>query len=78
MITTFGFAIVNVVVILLQKHLVAISILYCVRKHQLYHTLKDEYLVLKISFEGLGEKVFSSEIEFYESFINLISDELLF
>ena len=46
--------------------------------NQLYHTLKNEYLVLKISFEGLGEKAFSSESEFCESFINLISEELFF
>lgn len=28
--------------------------------NQLYHALKNEYMVLKISFEGLGEKAFSS------------------
>ena len=35
-------------------------------------------MVIRISFEGLGEKAFSSENEFCESFINLVTDELLY
>lgn len=42
----------------------------------LYQTLKCDYLVIEISFEGLGEKAFSSENEFCESFISLISKRL--
>jgi hypothetical protein len=43
---------------------------------QLYRTLKDQFLIIKISFEGLGEKAFSSENEFCESFINLVAKRL--
>jgi hypothetical protein len=46
--------------------------------NELYNKLKDEYLVIEISFEGLGDKAFSSENEFCESFINLVADELQF
>ena len=45
--------------------------------NELYHALKDEYLVIETSFEGLGEKAFSSENEFCDSFINLISKKLV-
>lgn len=44
--------------------------------NELYHALKKTFLVIEISFEGLGEKAFSSENEFCESFINLISKKL--
>jgi hypothetical protein len=46
--------------------------------NQLYNNLRDKYLVIEISFEGLGDKAFSSENEFCESFINLVADELQF
>ena len=46
--------------------------------NQIYHSLKDKYLVIDISFEGLGDVAFSSEHEFCESFINLISKMLRF
>lgn len=43
----------------------------------LYNACKDIYFVLKISFEGLGEKAFTSENEFCDSFINLITKRLI-
>ena len=46
--------------------------------NQLYHSVKNSYLVIKISFEGLGEKAFSSEKEFCKSFMNLVTEELSF
>lgn len=46
--------------------------------NQLYQALKDQYLVISISFEGLGDYAFSSENEFCDSFINLVSKELQF
>lgn len=44
--------------------------------NQLYRVLKDQYLVIKISFEGLGDNAFSSTNSFSESFINLIAKRL--
>ena len=44
--------------------------------NQLYQSLKDKYLVIKISFEGLGDKAFSSEKDFCESFVTLVSQRL--
>jgi hypothetical protein len=43
---------------------------------QIYKRLKEKHLVINISFEGIGEKAFSTENEFIESFINLISRRL--
>lgn len=43
---------------------------------QIYNKLKDKYLVISISFEGLGESAFSSESSFINSFINLIAKRL--
>jgi hypothetical protein len=43
---------------------------------RLYNKLKDKYLVISISFEGLGEEAFSSEKEFADSFIRLITKRL--
>lgn len=43
--------------------------------NQLAQALKG-YLGIKISFEGLGEKAFSSETDFCESFIHLVAKRL--
>ena len=40
--------------------------------------LKDEYLVISISFEGIGDDVFLNEGDFSRSFLELISDNLEF
>lgn len=42
----------------------------------IYNCLEDKYLVVKISFEGIGESAFSSENAFVISFINLVSKRL--
>jgi hypothetical protein len=39
---------------------------------RLQHALIDKYLVLRASFEGLGETAFSSEEEFVSAFIDII------
>lgn len=36
--------------------------------YMLEQELKDEYLVLSISFEGIGDKIFENESEFSKSF----------
>jgi hypothetical protein len=43
---------------------------------QIYNKLKNKYLVISISFEGLGESAFSSESSFINSFISLITKRL--
>lgn len=43
---------------------------------QIYNNLKNKYLVLKISFEGLGDNAFSSEDKFILMFKKLISKRL--
>ena len=43
---------------------------------QLYRILKDKYIVLSISFEGLGDIAFSSEERFCSSFTNMVSKML--
>ena len=42
----------------------------------IYNCLLDKYLVIKISFEGIGDYAFSSESAFVNSFINLVSKRL--
>jgi len=42
----------------------------------IYNCLRDKYLVVKISFEGLGDNAFSSENNFVVSFVNLVSKRL--
>jgi len=42
----------------------------------IYKALKDKYLVLKISFEGIGDYAFTTENAFIGSFINLLSRRL--
>ncbi|MCL2560659.1 MAG: AAA-like domain-containing protein [Turicibacter sp.] len=44
----------------------------------LEHFLGDEYTVISISFEGIGEEPFSSEANFCQTFVELISDALRF
>jgi len=39
-------------------------------------SLKEEYIVISISFEGIGDKVFCNEEEFSNVFIELLSDSL--
>jgi len=48
------------------------TMLYEIRRH-----LSDEYLVIKISFEGLGDESFSSAKEFCATLLKLISRSLL-
>jgi hypothetical protein len=43
---------------------------------QIYRTLIGEYIVLDISFEGLGDESFASVKDFSDSFIELVSKEL--
>ena len=43
---------------------------------RLEHYLRDEYIVISLSFEGLGESVFSSEEKFCREFLKLIKDAL--
>lgn len=43
---------------------------------QLKKILKEEYLVISISFEGIGDKVFQSEEEFSRVFIELLSENI--
>ena len=38
--------------------------------------LKEKYLVINISFEGIGDKVFENEEEFSNVFIELLSERL--
>ena len=42
----------------------------------IYNCLEDKYLVIKISFEGIGDNAFSSENAFVSSFINLVAKRL--
>lgn len=42
----------------------------------LEHFLRDEYIVISLSFEGLGEKPFSSEERFCREFLKLIKEAL--
>jgi len=44
----------------------------------LEHFLSDEYTVVAISFEGIGEEPFSSEASFCQTFVNLILRALRF
>ena len=46
--------------------------------NELKKSLKKEYIVISISFEGIGDKVFGDEEEFSNVFIELISDNLEF
>jgi len=41
--------------------------------YMLEQDLKDEYVVLSISFEGVGDKIFESESEFTVSFLKLLA-----
>lgn len=41
--------------------------------YMLEQELKDEYLVLSISFEGIGDKIFENESEFSKSFLRILS-----
>src|SRR3989339_266870 len=43
---------------------------------QLYQKLKSEYLIIDISFEGIGDEAFLNERSFIETFINLITKRL--
>lgn len=43
---------------------------------QVYEQLKERYLVIKISFEGMGERAFLDEGSFIESFISLVTKRL--
>ena len=43
---------------------------------ELKKNLKEEYIVISISFEGIGDKVFCNEEEFSNVFIELLSDSL--
>jgi len=43
---------------------------------ELKKNLKEEYIVISISFEGIGDKVFCDEEEFSNVFIELLSDSL--
>lgn len=43
---------------------------------QLKKLLKEEYLVISISFEGIGDKVFQDEEEFSRVFIELLSESI--
>lgn len=43
---------------------------------ELKKLLKEEYLVISISFEGIGDKVFQNEEEFSNVFIELLSDNI--
>lgn len=40
--------------------------------------LKNEYLVISISFEGIGDDIFQREEDFSKTFLELISDNLQF
>jgi hypothetical protein len=46
--------------------------------NRLYHALKDRYLVLELSFEGIGDVAFSSENQFCDTFIHMIAKRLRF
>ncbi|NKF07646.1 AAA family ATPase [Clostridium gasigenes] len=46
--------------------------------NELYNLLKDEYLVINISFEGMGDSAFQSEIEFSNKFLKVIAKSLKF
>ncbi|MGL5084975.1 MAG: AAA-like domain-containing protein, partial [Clostridium sp.] len=43
---------------------------------ELYKFLRDEYLVIDISFEGIGDKIFQDEQLFSKEFITLLSDSI--
>ncbi|TYQ16600.1 UNVERIFIED_CONTAM: hypothetical protein Cloal_3165 [Acetivibrio alkalicellulosi] len=43
----------------------------------IYDRLKDKYLVIDISFEGIGDNAFTSEKAFVEVFIRLVSRRLI-
>jgi hypothetical protein len=45
---------------------------------ELKKSLKEKYIVISISFEGIGDKVFEDEEEFSNVFIELLSDNLEF
>ena len=44
--------------------------------NELKKLLKEEYLVISISFEGIGDKVFENEEEFSKVFIELLSENI--
>jgi len=44
--------------------------------NELSNFLKEEYLVIDISFEGIGDKVFENEEEFSKVFIELLSENI--
>ena len=44
--------------------------------NELKKLLKEEYLVISISFEGIGDKVFENEEEFSKVFIELLSETI--
>ena len=46
--------------------------------NELKKLLKDEYLAISISFEGIGDKVFQEEEDFSKVFIELLSDNIKF
>ena len=41
--------------------------------YMLEQRLKEKYLVLSISFEGIGDKIFENELEFSVSFLRLLA-----
>jgi hypothetical protein len=43
---------------------------------ELKKLLRNEYLVISISFEGIGDKIFQNEDEFSKVFIELLSDSI--
>lgn len=44
--------------------------------NRLKKMLNDEYMVVSISFEGIGDKVFKSEQEFSKTFLELLSENI--
>jgi hypothetical protein len=44
--------------------------------NELVNTIQEEYLVISISFEGIGDKVFENEEEFSKVFIELLSESI--
>lgn len=46
--------------------------------NKLSHFLKEDYLIIDISFEGIGDKVFESEKDFSKVFLELMSESIQF
>ena len=45
---------------------------------QLDNLLKEQYIMISISFEGIGDLVFKEEHDFVQAFVEIISDSLAF